>query len=301
MGFLIMERALPDGWVWAYWANLFHYVMQGFNTNQLAGTMYQVLPPLGIEFPKNGTAFLFDTGTDLSRGSVAQQCASFVDLGLQAAPYADTRGLPDYDWENSGIVALIGLVRCLVENDCLVDPIAPNFISCTIARFPPPPPCREAFETATEAIDIQDLLSCFEPISNSTVALDASTGFARGVPEDFTVEEFERSSKANQMRIVVCLIGQLLPPGLGDDLKDRLVEIIKKAWDLIVIVINILENGIWLPGDVILWVFGWAEFEDGKINSDFKWYYCMFAVACFLGGIELFKLFAISFIVWTKR
>jgi hypothetical protein len=35
--------------------------------------------------------------------------------------------------------------------------------------------------------------------------------------------------------------------------------------------------------------------------APYKWWYCMGAVAISLAGIELFKLIAIRFMVWTKR
>jgi hypothetical protein len=96
-------------------------------------------------------------------------------------------------------------------------------------------------------------------------------------------------------------MGQLLPSDLVEDIKEKFVDVIKRVWNLIVVIIDILESGIWIPGDVILWVFGWAEFENGELTAPHKWYYCMFAVACFLFGIELLKLISITFIVWTKR
>jgi hypothetical protein len=67
------------------------------------------------------------------------------------------------------------------------------------------------------------------------------------------------------------------------------------------IVIDILQNGLKLPGEVILFVFGWAEFDDGELVADKKWYYCMFAVSMFLIGLEIMKLLALRFLVWTKR
>ena len=85
------------------------------------------------------------------------------------------------------------------------------------------------------------------------------------------------------------------------DTKTRMLEIIEKVSGIGGIVIDIITTGVYLPGEVILWVFGWAELENRQITAPHKWFYCMFAVACFLGGIELFKLFSIRFIVWTKR
>ena len=49
MGFLITESAMPDGWTWAYWANIFRYVIQGLVTNKLAGNEYTLISPTVIE------------------------------------------------------------------------------------------------------------------------------------------------------------------------------------------------------------------------------------------------------------
>ena len=83
----------------------------------------------------------------------------------------------------------------------------------------------------------------------------------------------------------------------------RLIEIIKKLIGVLVFFLEIIENGIYLPGELILFFFGWAEFseDEGGIIAPHKWWYCMGSVAIFLGAIEFFKLIAVRFIVWTKR
>jgi hypothetical protein len=61
-------------------------------------------------------------------------------------------------------------------------------------------------------------------------------------------------------------------------------------------------------GSGILYFFGWAELDKENWDSEgsvfaapFRWYYCMFLVAIFLVTIEIFKLIAVRFCVWTKR
>ena len=54
--------------------------------------------------------------------------------------------------------------------------------------------------------------------------------------------------------------------------------------------------------ELILFFFGWAEYNDSEgFTAPFKWHYCMSSVAIFLLAIEVFKLIAVRFIVWTKR
>ena len=42
MGFLITSSAMPAGWLWAYYANLFRYILQGLVTNEVSGQDYNI-------------------------------------------------------------------------------------------------------------------------------------------------------------------------------------------------------------------------------------------------------------------
>eukprot|EP00122_Pirum_gemmata_P018207 Pgem_evm1s17052 len=65
---------------------------------------------------------------------------------------------------------------------------------------------------------------------------------------------------------------------------------------VVVDIIQELNNGtlrIPIPGDVLLWYFGWSElsFDLNNISgthfvSNTKWYYCIFAIGMFLIGVE---------------
>lgn len=68
---------------------------------------------------------------------------------------------------------------------------------------------------------------------------------------------------------------------------------------LIVNLIDALSRG--LPGEVILFLYGWAEFQDGELVAPWKWWYCLFSVFVFVAGLEFFKLIGTRFVVWTKR
>lgn len=312
MGFLIMVSAMPDGWVWAYWANLFHYIVQGFVTNELAGSNYVLVPPMPMEgmlnmslaplnlFMNASTAFVFAPGTNIDPGSVAQQASNFVLLATQAAPGQNLR----YDWNSSGIGALANLLECMVTNNCLVDPLLPNFITCCVFSFPRPPPCAEQFTLATETIDLGTMLQCFDHLTSSPLdeAFNETVrNSVRGVPGNFSMETFNSASELDQLSLILCLVGVLLPPVLVTDIQRMLQGIFNSLYELMVVVVDIIETGITIPGELILWVFGWAEWQDGELSAPWKWYYCMFSVAIFLAGIEVLKLFAVRFIIWTKR
>jgi len=102
----------------------------------------------------------------------------------------------------------------------------------------------------------------------------------------------------NSLDMVLCLAGALLP----QDAKNQISDIINDLLGIATFVFDIMEKGIYIPGELILFVFGWANYNDDEgFSAPFKWYYCMFSVAIFLIAIEIFKLFALRFIVWTKR
>jgi len=296
MGFLITVNAMPSYWEWAYWTNLLHYIIQGFVTNELADNTYTLYLPDDILPVNASTAVFFSDGTDVSANSVASQASAFADLALQAGPGSN------YDWNSSGIVVVGRLVQCLVAYDCLVEPVASNFINCTIfrtpIRFPPQDPvCQTEFRDALETVNVTELVKCLAPITdpNSTEA-DSDPLNA------ISAQSFETRDTRQDLEMIFCLLRLLLPDGLFDDIANAITELLKIVFGLIAVIVNILENGIPLPGEVILFVFGWAEFQEGEgLVAPWKWWYCLFSVGMFIAGLEVFKLLALRFVVWTKR
>uniref|UniRef100_A0A7S2UBS7 ABC transporter domain-containing protein n=1 Tax=Attheya septentrionalis TaxID=420275 RepID=A0A7S2UBS7_9STRA len=127
MGFLITVNAMPAGWTWAYWSNLFHYILQGLVTNELVGRTYSLDLNLGV--PDNITnasnLVFFNSGVD-PMDTTSHQVGNLVSLtALTGGGINPDTPLGD----------LSALVDCLVENDCLVEPIADNFIPCIFQLF----------------------------------------------------------------------------------------------------------------------------------------------------------------------
>lgn len=295
MGFLITVDAMPDGWVWAYWTNLFRYILQGLVTNELAGQTYHL--DLGIQLPNITTpennvtnAVVFGHGVDPASSS-ASQVASLLGLvalaGAGINPEATTSVLSDW-------------ISCNLENDCFEDPVASNFVSCNIFKVIGSPPCKDTFDALTASIDPEEVTQCFLPANFTGEPLDSGEA-AKGVPSDFTTDAFEDLPERDRMELVLCLLRALLPDSALEAIQ-RIMDIIKTLLGFVAIVLDIVENGIDLPGSLILFFFGWAEFELGEgVVAPWKWHYCMTAVAAFLVGLEVLKLGAIRFIVWTKR
>jgi hypothetical protein len=187
------------------------------------------------------------------------------------------------------------LIGCMVRDDCLGEDASKGFLQCCVLPFAP---CGTEFEEATEAINVEEILSCFDSAEN--LEGSAAEGAIRGVPTDFTTETIERMSSSDHLELVLCLMRSLLPEGAIEKI-EILLDILKKLFNFIFFVLDIIENGIKIPGELILFVFGWAEFEDGEFDAPYKWFYCLTSVVIFLSVIEFIKLFAVTFIVWTKR
>jgi hypothetical protein len=309
-----MYDAMPSYWRWAYWVNLFHYIIQGLVTNELSDTVYSLELISAADDTNRGVnathVFFFGSETDLSAGSNAMQASSFMNLALQAAPGRNAF------FNESGIVVLAAWIQCMVENECLLDPVAENFLKCNIVPIPRPP-CGDEFQRVTDTIDFSDINDCLNVDTNST-SLD----------DTLTNEVVQGLSDNERLEVVLCILNALLPPGAGE-IVSSILGILKKLFNVVMFVLKISENGlsISIPAELILFVFGWAELEDGEFDAPWKWFYCIMAVGVFLAGIEVsvikcsisqlrilsqltprflgslqtFKLLAISFVVWTKR
>jgi hypothetical protein len=237
------------------------------------------------------------------------QASSFMNLALQASPGRNSF------LNESGIIVLASWIQCMVENECLVDPIA-DFLQCNVVPIPRPP-CGDEFQLVADTIDFGEIIDCLNVDTNST-SLDAT----------LTDEVVQGLSDNERLEVILCIIKALLPPGTGEIIR-ILLGIIKRVFKIVMFVLDISENGlsISIPAELILFVFGWAELEDGELEAPWKWNYCIMAVGIFLAGIEvsvlkysisqlrilsqltppflgslqIFKLVAVSFVVWTKR
>lgn len=280
----------------AYWANLFHYMLQGFCTNELGSRTYQINLNLGINTTDaNGTSMdIFENATTLvgfepgvdSTSSFARQSANLLSLtSATGGGINPTVGL-------GGLSALVG---CLTENDCFEEPIASSFISCSVFKLFGTPPCKDEFDSVTEGLDIGEMAKCFLPGN------EAAENATQIVPDGFSLDTFEESDEESKNDSLLCLLRAILPPGTEDAI-NSILETIEALSGIVMFVLDILQNGLQIPGELILFFFGWAEVtEDFEFVAPWKWWYCMGSVAIFLVAIEVFKIFAVQKIVWTKR
>ena len=322
---------------------LYRYAIQGLTSNELGDNRYLLFDLDSIgggsanatifgDLSNATNMFLTSGGTDTSPGSDASQASVIMNLLLVASPSLNT------GW-NSSIAGTLGpFVECGMDNNCFVDPVAPNFMRCFVINWPYEAPCKDEFDALAGAwadggADVAKCLavgaadaavgSITDAVSNGisngvSVVTDAASNAVsniipgRGNSTDVddnanamtieTEEDFDGLSLRDQSETVLCLLRAVLPGGTLEEIKEVVSRAIDAAKGISVIaepIIDIIANG--LPGEVILFMFGWAEFQDGSLVAPYKWWYCFFAVAMFLVGLEAFKIFGIRFIIWTKR
>ena len=313
MGFLITYAAMPDGWKWAYWANLFHYILQGLVTNELAGSDYHLDVGQLLEGVNVDQLFAFDGGNSTQK----EQMSSIFGLVAQ---------LPGGDGTNPDSSNLSALIECTMASGCFEDEeqaLSAGFIDCYLfSGLLSSPPCTDQFNDVMDTVNVTSVLGCFFDDDNHlqelmapvpqmepyTIIKDiepAMTIQRRHLQDQSTIPGLtpdqplpNGTDEDNSLDMVLCLAGALLP----QDAQNQISDILNDLLGIASFVFQVIEKGIYIPGELILFVFGWANYNDDEgFSAPFKWYYCMFSVAIFLIAIEIFKLFALRFIVWTKR
>lgn len=306
MGFLINYASMPGGWQWAYWANLFHYILQGLVTNELAGSDYHLDIGEILEGVNVDQLFYFDADNKTQSQQLSSIFALVSEIPKGTNP--DGRKLP-------------ALIDCTLTKGCFADEeekLSVAFIGCYLFSGLRSPPCSKEFLAVIETVNMTEVGNCFKEPDQQLAAILSP------VPpmEPFTVPFGEIGSLSFQSRQllagtfpgqtndtsipekdkpgldgVLCLAGSLLP----GNAKDKIMNIVFDLFGIAGFVVDVIDKGVYIPGDLILYVFGWAQYDDTGFTAPYKWYYCMFSVVIFLFVIEMFKLVALQFIVWTKR
>jgi hypothetical protein len=318
------------------WANLFRYILQGFVTNELGGNEYFVDLSGIFAGLANATGIFGFAGATSS--TARNQAASLISLAANGGnPLGANRGSFNVSTDWGGGSDLVGLVNCTMVNGCFSDEdqtFVGGFVECYIFNgIIRRPPCRDEFDAVIAEINATEVLKCFgvndpnlpgfsvadatdnpmeteAPLANGTEARnlreflpdfhDGSRNL-QSLPE-LLPDIFNGTANVTEtLNFIGCMMGALFPD-VTEAIGGMIRLIARVASGVIPIFVNIVDQGgIYLPGDVILAFFGWAEWDGQQLSAPFKWWYCLGAVVIFLGGIEIFKLFAINFIVWTKR
>lgn len=247
--------------------------------------------------------FLVPGGTDVSPGSDASQASTIMNLLFAASPSLNT------GWNTSIIGTTESLIDCGMMNECFVENVATNFMLCFVINFPREAPCKDEFDAAVGAFEngAGNVASCLATgaaqAASNAASNTVSSLLDRGNETTIeTEDDFGALSSREQAELVLCLFDAALPGGALKEVKEVVVSAINTVKNIAVVaepIIDIITQG--LPGEVILFVFGWAEFQDGELVAPFKWWYCLFAVSMFVVGLEVCKILGTVFIIWTKR
>lgn len=173
------------------------------------------------------------------------------------------------------------LMTCLVENDCLIEPVSTSFIQCT------------ADLSTVCGNEFKELMSNHEDGENQIAKCFGNDNYYDGVSAVLT------KSTDSHHEVASCMMRKLLPFGGVN----HMIRGFKELQKIVMFIQDIVEKGLEIPGDAILFYFGWAQLDADTFTFEapWKWHYCVTAVTIFLVGMELIKLFAVNFIVWTKR
>jgi hypothetical protein len=305
-------------------------MLQGFVTNELAGNEYFVNLTGILPSVTDATGILGFSGAVSSLAR--HQAASLLSMASLGGTVNVT---------NSGIggADLVNLVNCTLTNGCFTDEdqsFAGAFVECYIFKgIIRQPPCRDEFSTATSGINTTEVLECFDvggllprvpnqrslssfnlpipieannPIETEAVAFvnaflpEAENGSRnlQSLPELVPTVFNGTSTVSETLDFIGCIIGALFP-NVADAIAE-MIRVLEMLTSLVPIFLRIVDQGgIYVPGEVILAFFGWAEWDGEQLSAPFKWWYCLVAVVIFLVGIETSKLVAINFVVWTQR
>ena len=275
MGFLITVSAMPSGWQWANQVNLFRYILQGLVTNELSGQEYKIdvgalIPEIVGDDNQNSTAtksrrrsltdvfvpnhgnskaITFAPGIIPEGDNYAAQASRLMGLVLHAGDGENVDTPESY-------VDLKELMTCLVENNCLVEPVPTNFIQCTAAAVTasdafddhtsPTPTCANEFNAVVSHMDDGDhkVAKCFLDLGFE----DTHTTIAGSALYPFSIDEIMESEQ--NRNIASCLTRKLLPA--GDILGPRAVlRGFGDLWEIVMFIKDIIEQGISIPGDAI--------------------------------------------------
>mmetsp|Transcript_26383 Transcript_26383/g.42760 ORF Transcript_26383/g.42760 Transcript_26383/m.42760 type:complete len:1559 (+) Transcript_26383:78-4754(+) len=340
MGFLITKNAMPDYWTWAYEANLLRYILQGFVTNELATKTFYIDLGLGgaangaSALVAANSSFLAGVSTNDLAFTAADMAVGQLDLGLgniTFPPIPDENNTAFVEWLSECVLSsdppsdmvcqikllaatgqmltaaaclnmsIEQLLEMLKNNDFgpLVKQILENLFTgknlemvfCISNALLPPSWAKFVNETivnlikelASLALEIltEIILKLTPLIQALLLAIQYILQHGLPIPGGVILLYFGWA-KLEGLGPVIAMIQQIIEiiNNIGND---------KSIIGLITALLDILNI------DILGILSGLA------VDASFKWYYCMFAVAMFIIGLEVLKLFTLRTICWVKR
>lgn len=215
------------------WANLFRYILQGLVTNELAGNDYHL-----------------DVGAILDGVNVSQLIAFDGANTTQSHELSNILGLvsaiPAESFTSSHYPSRLYLrpfIECTIANGCFADEersLSSSFTSCYLfSGILSRPPCSNEFNAILEAVNVTEVASCFVDDEGVSLLLDQRNVFPGQSPNNVLPENL------NNLALVLCLAGVLLP----DDAVQKVLDIIHDSLRIVGVVLEVVDNGINIPGE----------------------------------------------------
>ena len=162
---------------------------------------------------------------------------------------------------------------------------------------------------SSDGINADQLVSCFLPSPHRLVPPCASevvqAGYWTQALSARVVSCMDGIPPANATNVkkAECVISALVPVDVISDILSltRLAGLIFYSVGLILM--PLLEQGLLWPGDGILYIFDWADWDGstGTFDSRHVWWYCIFALVLTYFILEVLKALASRFICWVRR
>lgn len=229
---------------------MFHYILQGLVTNELAGSDYhldlgKVLGEVNVD-----NIFAFDSGN----ASESLQLSSILSLVTES------------DGTNPESGKLPSLIDCSLKSGCFADgeeSLSNSFLGCYIFNgFLKSPPCEDEFGGVMETVNWTEVVKCFEdvdvvdevPTRGLLSPISAMEPFENNplptnnrhlfIPDGVTDEGISDLDDDSKLDLVLCLASAALPK----DATNKIMDTINDLLGIAGFVFEVIENGINIPG-----------------------------------------------------
>jgi hypothetical protein len=223
------------------WANLFHYILQGLITNEMAGSEYHLDVGPILDGVNVSHLFAFDGGNktlDYQLSSI-RFLVSKVEQGTNPA---DTSLRP--------------LIECALTHECFTNDtgfvgMSAGFVGCYMFDgIFSAPPCSEEFQAAAMTAKESSIAQCFSDydVVNETQARALSMSSVHRklfwFPGKNSSNPLPDESDEDRESVVLCLARAILPV----DAVKKTTKIIRELLGIVSFAFAVVEGGIDIPG-----------------------------------------------------
>jgi len=277
----------------------------GLDTGALSGCFLGRPPNPCLKYLNKVTDLAASVVACFSSEGKTEQAVCLIEAVLPAQIFDALMDLKESvvevaDVLRSGAANPDSLLGCLMENECLALQDTEEALGQ---------------DGAARELQVSRLVGCFIPIG----PWEASSGpweapCALVSPAAVHLGEVVASvvgclkSDLGPAHDAQCVVAAVLPSDVYQATRQLGMIVAELIGAAALVVLPILQEGLLIPGDLILYTFGWAEtyprpdwLIQGVFKTGKKWYYCLFSLGIFILGIEALKVFAARYVCWVQR